>query len=857
MRRILFYITFFIFVGLVHLAVGQESNGTVPDDTIHVKQSRRTSDLEGPVTYEAQIIDNDMDARTTDLIGNASITYLDMTLKAEKISVDWDESLMIAEGVWETVWSVGANGDSVRVPKLKGAPQFVESGDAMTGERMLYNFKSRKGRVFRGRTSFEDGFYNGNAIKMPKPKILHVSDAHFTTCDEEDCPHYHFQSSKMKMKINDKLVAKPVVLYIGKIPLLALPFAYFPIEKGRHSGILFPRYGVSDREGRYLKGLGYYWAASQYWDATGRVDYFEKSGFLYRGDLRYKVRYQLSGSISGSITRKNFKTFDENDIVETPDQRWDLRIQHQQTLSPTMNLSVNGTFMSSKDFYKRLSGSAEQRMRKEMRSNATLTKRFGGSRSMTMNLSQVRNLETDEITETLPQISFRAGQTNLVPKPKAGKGKPRWYHNFYLSYNSNLNTQHTKTLKTTTDSSFIEKRQIGVQHDLTFSSPQKMFGWLTFNPTLAYKEKWADRTSAYTLNEETGEVESEINKGFAALRTFTSSANFSTKMYGVFRPPATSDIILRHVVQPNVSFSFNPDFSDEKWGYYEYIQQNDSTVFKGDRFSGSLYSTPSGDSKRMSFGVQNLFQMKIGDGEEAKKLDLFNLNFSSSYNWKAKEFKLGDLTSRFQASPARQLNLNVTTTHSFYQMDEDGRAVNQLIVDDIERNSLSDWFEPFARLTRINANVSLRLKGEAKGGTQKDEEETETEPLESLSPFPGDRLDMEPEISGFNIPWNLSTTFNFTESRSNVVRKTFYARNSLDFNLTPKWKIAYSSQFDFVKKEFVSQTFTFKRDLHCWEGQVVWTPTGYNKRFYLVIRVKSTMLRDIKYEKRTGRSGIY
>ena len=51
------------------------------------------------------------------------------------------------------------------------------------------------------------------------------------------------------MIVNDKVIAKPIVMYIGNIPVAALPFAVFPHRTGRHSGIIIPRYGESAREG--------------------------------------------------------------------------------------------------------------------------------------------------------------------------------------------------------------------------------------------------------------------------------------------------------------------------------------------------------------------------------------------------------------------------------------------------------------------------------------------------------------------------------------------------------------------------------------------------------------------------------
>ncbi|RKY52376.1 MAG: hypothetical protein DRP89_07775, partial [Candidatus Neomarinimicrobiota bacterium] len=431
-NKIFLYLFFPLFI-ITHKLIGQGKTFVTPDSTRVKKESTKT-EIKGPIKYEAQEIDNFVDEKKTILVGKAKIVYQDMTLKAAKITINWETNLIRAEGLPDTIWVKKENGkDSTRVVQLRGTPEFSEAGDVMKGEVMTYNFKTRKGRVLRGRTAYEDGFYSGKILKMINPRILNVSDAEFTTCDREKNPHFHFWSEKMKICVNDKVIAKPLVMFIGHIPVLGIPFAYFPIRKGRHSGILIPRYGESSLEGRYLKGLGYYWAASDYWDVKGRIDYFEKSGFLFRGDLNYALRYKLRGTISGSWTRKNF------DISGQKERRWDLSIHHSQIISPTMNLAVSGQFVSSGNFYRNLSANREQRLRQEIRSNATLTKRWGGSKSITVNLNQTRNLNTDEITETLPRIYFRMGQFTPFPKPKKQKGKEiesRWYNSIYASYYS-------------------------------------------------------------------------------------------------------------------------------------------------------------------------------------------------------------------------------------------------------------------------------------------------------------------------------------------------------------------------------------------------------------------------------------
>ena len=317
-----------IFFLLACTALVGAQTQAVPD-TVKQRGAVNKSGLEGPIQYEARIFDNFVADRRSILEGQAQVKYQAMTLKAGRITVDWSKDLMTAEGVPDTVWTVDpATGDSTQSVIMTGLPEFTEGGDVMRGEEMVYNFRTQKGRVIRGRTAFDDGHYTGRVMKLTSKKTAFIRDARFTTCDNEENPHFHFWCQKMRMDVGKDVVAKPIVMFIGHIPVLALPFAYFPIEKGRRSGLVLPRYGESSIEGRYLRGLGYYWAASDYWDVEGTLDYYEKSGFLFRGDLNYNVRYLLQGSLSGSFTRKNFS------VSGTQERRWDLAVQHSQTLSP-------------------------------------------------------------------------------------------------------------------------------------------------------------------------------------------------------------------------------------------------------------------------------------------------------------------------------------------------------------------------------------------------------------------------------------------------------------------------------------------------------------------------------------------
>jgi len=872
-KHILCLAGFFILVSFQYL-FGQ-TDTTAVADTIRTKteiskQKKTKQELEGPIHYEARTIENFISEKKTILTGKSKVAYQKMVLTAHRITVDWDQRLLLAEGIMDTVWIKNEDGDSIQVEQLTNIPEFSESGDVMTGEVMVYNFETRKGRVVRGRTAYEDGFYYGNVLKMVKAKTMNVGEAEYTTCDKKENPHFHFWSKKMKIIINDKVVMKPIVMFIGHVPVAALPFGYFPIQKGRHSGILIPRYGSGTYtlnnvaySNRYLKGIGYYWAPSDYFDFKGSFDYFEKSGTLFRGNLRYAVRYKLSGSISGSWTRKNF------DISGVKERRWDLVVNHFQQISPTTTFSVNGKFVSSGNFYNDLSTSREYRLKREIRSNAKLNKKLGRSGKIDVYLNQTRNLETDDVSEVLPQITISNQWSNLLPKPgSTGKksSESHWYDAITMPYSFTIQALQSRQKSSYSSNDVVEKRRTAWDNLLSLYSSPKLFGWLTFSPRISYRETWYDRQMEYSLDPATNSINEREKKGFFVLRTFSSSLSMNTKLYGLFRFPFLKNTQFRHVMTPSISLSYQPDFSKEKYGYYQAVEDTLGVVTMKDHFSDLLFrSTPRGESQSLSASLRNLFQMKTGEEDNIKKFDLFNWDLSTSYNWKAAQFKLGDLSSRLQGSPGKSLSLTLNTTYSFYQTDKNGNKVDRFYVDDIDWSDWKDWFSHrWGRLTYLDGSAQIHLKRATKTGKDKTPESPEDFGAtligtENLGDVPGDRFDIDDEVSGLDIPWDLSLNLNYTENRRNplYVSKTFWSNINLGFNLTKNWKITYRARFDLVEKEFVSQDFVFYRDLHCWEARFTWTPTGSYKRFFFRINIKSPMLKDLKYEKSTSQRGLY
>ncbi len=836
----------------------------IDPDSLKNYSIAKNVDLDTTIFYKAQEKQIDAKTKITRLIGQAEVIYQSTRLNAGLITIDWDKNILIAETLRDSagkesvgiINNSGGGADSL----YSGYPTFTEGGQTMVGEKMFFNFKTKKGRVIRGRTQYQEGFYGGDQIKMFSNDVFYIKDGIFSTCDL-DTPHFHFASEKMKMIYKDKVIAKPVVLYIHGIPLAVLPFAVFPNSQGRHSGILVPRYGQSSVEGRYLRGLGYYWAASEYWDTKIQVDFFEKTGFMFHNRTNYSLRYFLRGSISGSLLKKNFEGSKQS--------RWDVAFNHSQTISPTMSISASGSFVSDGNYYNEFSGNRQQRLRRDIRSNATLTKSWPESRnSMTVNVSRSQFLDTESWRGTLPQINFRHGQepvVNLFRSRKKSAGTSasdrKWYENIYFSYNSSLLNSISKNRPDKT-SKFVETTFLGVKHHISMSSPVKLFRYFTLNQSISYDEIWQDKSKTYFLNEQTNSIESENNPGFAVRRTFRTSLSASTKIYGILPVNRGSIVGFRHVITPNISMSYQPDFSDPSFGYYEEVEDTTGKIFKKDRFSGSSFgSTPRVAQRSINFSVNNLFQMKRIVQEKEQKIDLFTYNLSSRYNFELDSLRFSRLNSSLRANPSRIINVTLSLGHSFYKYDKIAqREINKFVASD-------NLWSPL-RLTHITLSSTLRLSDALFSSGEKNEEEAESASDTTAGEYSdeldqnystGNRFETDDNWKTEKIPWTANFSFSYSESHSNPenIIKNMWMNVNGNLRLTQNWRVQYNARINLKDKKVISQDFRINRDLHCWEASFTWTPTGPYKRFFLKINIKSSVLQDIKFEKRGGRGSIF
>ncbi len=805
------------------------------------------------VIYQAEYIDYHINDEVSYLNDNAKVEYQNMVLTSGYIFVDWNTNILEAELRDDNFPTIDTN-----------------TGEPMTGESMVFNLITNHGRITKGRTGFNNGFYHGNEIFRDEPEMYHVNHSKYTSCDREN-PHFYFGSRFMKMLPNDKVVAKPLILYVFDIPIIGFPLAVFPNKGGkRRSGWIMPSFGTHSNWGSYLQKLGYFWAPNDYMDVKFISNFYDKKGVELRTYGNYKKRYRFNGSISSTFHRNlNDVTKDITDIFsDKTTQSWDLHWKHKHTIDPTQYFNVDFTYVSSSNFYQETGYNLDTRLKQQINSSAHYFKSWPKN-SLSINLNETYDLlaEQDEPSttvgstnffksRTLPQISFSHSHSKLF-----GNGD-NWYNNIYWRESTSFRRVEKEgyvstavpddTLFAWNDTSYSNQN---ISHSFTFTAPQKFFGWLTLNPSANFKEDWVfkyrqpnvDETTGLFADEDTNSVVdyTEIN-GFKRRLTGSVSLSTNTKIYGIFPAPIGKLEAIRHVITPSVSIGYKPDYSKLNLGYFE----TDASGETFDYFSGSMAGgTSTSEQKNVGISIKNLFQAKVKSGEDTfQKIDLLNWNISTSYNAVADSLKWSTIRSSINTSLPGGSNLSISMTHDPYKVDDDFKRI--------------DILSPLPRLTYMDASTSIKLSGSSIIGFAQSESTTnDTLDYEKEEELHYSNQPYEPVLGDGNL-WESSLSFRYSLQRilpdedGEDWAKSFWMNANMKFRITQNWKLTYTARFDLEEKELVSHSFYVFRPLHCWEFSFKWWPGvsgGTGNGFMLNIYVKNPDLRDVKVESTGGR----
>lgn len=822
----------------------------IKDTLTLVPKVAKKEDLEAIITHTADdFIRQDFLNNKITLQNNAYVKFKDIEVKAGIIIIDYKLNRIMAKGIKD---SLGYH----QIPWVK------QGKEESKQDSLMVNYKTKKALVWGLKSEQSDGMFVSSALsKKENDSTLYIRKIRITTSKKEK-PDYFLQIDKAKLVPNKKIVAGPTQLYIADVPTPAiLPFAYFPLEKERTSGFLIPSWGSSYQQGYFLQNGGYYFAVNDNFDLTVLGDIYSNSSWGLRTESSYLFKYRFSG---------NFKFRYENLINALrglPDYgkatNYNITWDHSQDqkASPNSRFSAQVNMGSSKYYRESLNEyNSNAFLNNTLSSSISYFKNFVGTPfNMTVGLTHAQNTNTESITMSLPSIQI--GMERLYPFAKDG-AQDNAIRKIGLSYGFRADNRINTTDKFFLKKEMFDNAQSGVQQDVSLSTNMRFLNFLTLSPSVNYKEVWYLESIQKNYEPTSQKIVVDTINGFTSFREYSAGVSMSTTIYGMFNFKKGRMQAIRHTMNPSVSYGYRPDFKQ----YYDKVQQsaNPNDLIEYTKFENGIYGAPGrGISNSLGFNLSNTFEAKVKDKDSTKtafkKIMLLNsLNFSTNYNIEADSMRWSPLsfsggTSFFD----NKLSLNFGGTLDPYALD-----ANKNVIKTYNINNGGGLF----RLTNANMSMNYSFSSESFKKGEKPKTVNPNEPYQppndelfgekrNVSNTPEEEESKEPKKVALYkaiIPWKLTLGYNM--SYSNFRDESEISSNSLMFSgdaqLTPKWSMGISSGYDFKSQGFTYTQLNFQRDLDSWRMSFNWIPFGIRQTYYFYIGVKSSILSDLKYDKK-------
>lgn len=814
---------------------------------------------------------------------NAKVSFGEIELTAYYIKMNMDSNTIFAKGRLD---SVGAKVD---------LPVFTDHGTSYTQEELTYNYETRKGFIKNVVTEQGEGYVTSEVTKKLNEKSMCMKNGKYTTCDNHEHPHFYLKMTKAKVRPGKNIVTGPAYMVMEDIPIypLFLPFGYFPFTQSYSSGFIMPSYGEEQVKGFYLKEGGYYFAVNDYMDLRFTGDIYSKGSWRLRGASNYKLLYKYSGSMSVNYSVNSDKDKDDPNYTKAKDfkiawsHRQDAKASPYSSFSASVDFSTGKYEQNNYDTYYNPSRLATN----HKSSSISYSKRFPTLPiSFTSSLMASQNSSDQTMSLTLPQMNF--SMTRIYPfKRKEKIGKDLWFEKIGLSYSGSLSNKisgkEDDIFNGGTGGTAVWKN--GMKHSIPVSTSFNLLNYITMSPSMNYTERWYLNSITKDMDETSGTLDVDTISGFNRVYDYSFSMGASTKLYGFYRPSRWlfGDKIeaIRHVMTPSVSYSYRPDFGQEKFGYYDTYEKDidgydapEQVTYS--RYEGSLYGTPGrGKSGSVSLSVSNNVEMKVKSSKDStetfKKVKLIeSLSLSTSYNVAADSMNWSTISVNGRTKLFKGLGINLGASFDpyVYGTDEYGRS---------SRINTTYWERDrkIAVLKSANLSTGYSINNETIkklfGGGREDDVTGEDDAAQTMSETderkphssqtgkdqsqPANEM-----VNGYpktSIPWTLSADFSYRVNGkydADLDKFDYQGTSNLRLNgsitLTKKWSIRGSSGYDFKMSEITSTNFSISRNLHCWSMSMSVMPFGRYKNYNFSIRVNSSMLQDLKYEKRSSPS---
>lgn len=835
------------------------------------------------------------------MFGSSTITYQEIQLDADRLTMDMDSS---------NVFAFGGEVDSSGVQA--GKPKFKDKGGEYESETMKYNFVSQKGYITNVVTTQGEGYVTGGVTKKMANNDLYMMGGKYTTCDDHEHPHFYFALSRAKVSPGKNIVTGPAHFVLEDVHLpLAIPFGFFPFSSDYSSGLIFPAFGEELNRGFFLRNGGYYFALSDYMDLALTGELYTKGSWGLNAQSAYVKKYKYSGSfnlgylvtVTGDKGLPDYSKGTDFKINWTHTQ--DSKSNPSSTFSASVNLSSSTYDRKQMDSYYNPNNFTNN----TKSSSVSYSYRFPTiPLNVAANMNVNQRTKDSAIAVTLPDVTLTLSR--IYPfKRRMMVGAERWYEKIAMSYNgqfrNSIDTKENKLMQ----SSLARDWKNGAQHAIPVSATFSLLKNISITPSIDYRERWYKEKIVRDWDPMASAERLDTIGGFNRVYNYSFNVGLSTKLYGFFKPwKLFGDKIqmIRHVFTPSVTYSLTPDFGDPKYGFwssYSYTDAQGTNVTRDySYYDGMLFGTaPRGKQSLVNFSVQNNVEMKLRpkEGEEEEessgnspnknKISLIdNLTAGISYNAVADSMNWSNIRSSLRLKLSEKFSMNVSGEFDTYTYDVNSGGspvrVNKMRI--AEGKGLG-------RLSMASTSFSYNLsdetfkkkeKREKSSDDELDEEEEYQNELDSLMNNSNPMAPMNPDdprlsfknkkdkkgdkegefdedgYTRLGIKWgvnfNYSLSYAYADFNTEIMEYNRKLTHNLGFSanldITKNWRFNLSSSWDFDQNKLAMMTCNLSRNLHCFTLTASFVPIGPYQSYFFTIAVNSSLLKDLKWDKRSS-----
>jgi LptD protein len=847
-------------------------NDTVKADTVFIKVRKpSTGAIDSKITYKSvDYIKRDIVNKKFILVKNAVLNYGDLEIKADSIIIDMNTNLLFAIGRRDTTG------------KVQGKPEFKEGSNTFESDELMYNFKTRKALIKNIITKQDAGLLHSQYTKLLEDGTSNISKSTYSTCDA-DTPHFYINLPRARVYPGKKIVSGPGNLVVEGIPLpLIIPFGFFPIQTKRAaSGLIIPRYGEERTRGFSLTDGGYYFAISDYFDLQVKGSIYANGSWIGTAQTDYRKLYKYNGNFSFSYANNIAGHYGLSDYSKSSNYRlsWIFNQDPKSSPSSRFTASVN---MSSSGYDQNNSYNVNDHITTQRQSSVSYSKSWDGTPfNLSISANHMQNVKTKNILIDLPKASFSMGR--IYPfKSKNSSGPTKWYQEIQLSYTASLDNQIDTKDSLLFTSSIWKHMRNGFKQEIPLSFQLRPFKNFSISPSLTYSgvmftqkiiKEWDPAYKDVVLNTVHSAVVNDTIHGlfYGQAVNPSISVSFDPQIFGTYdfaeKNPNSRLQQIRHVMKPSVSFGFTPSFAGLSSKMYRQVQIDTIPHYSiYSIYDGNIFPSPSLGSKsgNVSFSLVNIVEAKVfarndttGKAKKIKLIDNFSIN--TAYNIFADSLRWAPVTMQFRTTLMNNVNLSANSSFTLYGVNpHTGQAWGRFL-----------WSQnhKLMKLTNFSAGLDFSLSDLLK---KKDKNTTNTTnpqnsgtqgtqgsfgmPSTGASVPQNNTIGVTRDAYGypvFNVPWTLN--MNYSLSYVNSFIKPVLSQ-TLSFNgnvaFTKKMAVTYTSGYDFTAHKITMTNIGVTRDLHCWEMNLNWIPNGTMQSWNFTIRVKASVLGDLKYERR-------